>query len=190
MGKIAQNIELTINKELGARVAALGRPSQLRALGELIVGLIIKRTQAGYDIYSRSFGGYNRSYDKKYAYRYARKKGETFTKYASKSKSDKLQLTGQLLSSIKSKVKFQQLGKNKSRIVVTIYISGREEQEKAEGLMNTTGYKRGGGTYSKKSWDFFGLAVSGTYSEKEQKRINKFISNRLRERTIADIQVK
>jgi hypothetical protein len=188
MANLKQELKIVLN-DYAERVAdALSDEVFLKGLGELIVKLIIKRTQDGYDIYSRRFGGYNRSYNKKKAYKNADE--QKVGKYASNSKSDKLQLTGNLLNSITAaKPKFK-VQKNGGIIITGAYVKGTLQRKKAEGLGSTTGVARGGSRYSKKDWLFLGLAIRGSYVKKETEAINKYISDYIGEKLIKSINKK
>lgn len=159
----------------------------LNGLETLIVKLIIDRIEAGYDIYSRKFGGYNRSYKKSKAYEYATERNKP-TRYASRSASDKLRLTGNLLSGIKAKTaRLVRDEKNGGFIIRTGVYLLASQREKAEGLGSTTGVARNHKRYSKKAYLFLGLAVSGSYVQKETKAINKYIADYIGEKLIKKI---
>lgn len=175
MDNIEQNIKIALDKKFTDFLSPSRATILANKMKTLIPKLIIARTQAGFDIHGRKFGGYNASYDKATAYKYAAKK-HGLTSYASSSKSNKLQLTGNLFSSIIAKTKSVKVVNGRIQIIVNVGIQGREEQEKAIGLQSTTGYTRGGGSYSKKSWEFFGLSVSGSYRQNEKTEVLKEVS--------------
>jgi hypothetical protein len=147
--------------------------------GQEAVEQIIKRTQSGKDVDNRNFGNYNsdkngKPYNKKRAYKYAAKKFGT-TKYASTKTKDKLQLTGNLFSAISYKLKKITRTNSNIKFTIELYIKGRRENLKAEGLMSTTGVARNGSRYSKKSWKFFGLSNNSTQLGKESSAIKRAI---------------
>ena len=190
MANLKQELNIILNSYAIEVKDSLSDQKFLDGLQDLIVELIIKRTQAGYDIYSRKFGGYNRSYKKKKAYAYAKKHGGIISKYASTSTSDKLQLTGHLFNAIKAKkVRVTQI-KNTVILKTGSYILGTKQQKKAEGLGNTTGHSRGGGRYSKKAWLFLGLAIRGAWAKSEQKAINNYIEKWIGEKLVQKINSK
>lgn len=181
MDNIEQNIKIVLNEKFTEYLNASRATVIANKMQKLIPQLIIARTQDGFDIYGRKFGGYNASYDKKKAFKYASKR-DGLTSYASSSKSNKLQLTGNLFSSIFAKTKSVRVINGRVQIVVNIGIKGRDNQEKAIGLQSTTGYTRGGGSYSKKSWEFFGISISGGYQSREKTEVLKLVASILGKR--------
>lgn len=182
MSDVSQQISIRLNKGLGDALSNINTAKLRDKLAELIVKLVIERTQAGYDVYSRRFGGYNKSYDKKQSYKYAARKYGT-TEYSSSSTGDKLQLTGNLLSSIKSNKGRISVSKNGIFITFKVAVTGSKNLRKAEGLQSTTGHTRNGRRYAKKAFVFMGLAISGSYVTKETNAIQDLIIKLVREKT-------
>ena len=173
MSDLRQSISVSLNKAFADNLNKIDKQKFANSLSDLVVELIIKRTQAGYDVNGRKFGNYNAGYNKAKAQKYARKKSG-LTEYASTSKSNKLQLTGSLFSSIEARAKRFTISKRGVTILIEAYIADSFNRLKAEGLQSTTGYTRNS-TYSKKSWDFFGLAKSGNFANVEAEAIRKLV---------------
>lgn len=174
---------------MATALAKIDRTKLLKDLAEEIIALVIKRTSAGYDLQSRRFGNYNADYDKRDAYKYAKKKYGT-TKFSSTSKSDKLRLTGNLMSSLDTNKGRITIKSNGIFITFKVFVTGAKNIKKAEGLQSTTGYDRNGKPYSKKSYEFMGMATSGKYSEIESKALQNIIVKALREKTQIKITKK
>jgi hypothetical protein len=132
------------------------------------IDIMRKRISDGYDIYGRHFGGYNRSYNKARAMR--RLQGKT--EYAATSVKDYLRLSGELFSDMKFQVKGINQSSTSILGEIRLYIAPRSQQ-KAMGLMSETGVARNHRTYSKKSWDFLGLSVSGPRVASERKQLEE-----------------
>lgn len=180
MADIKQDIEIRLNREYEKAFRAINIKKLVDKISELVIKLVIERTQAGYDLRSRKFGGYNKSYKKSKAYKYAAKKYGT-TRYSMKSTSDKLQLTGNLLSSIKTlKTRFR-VGEKGVRLFVQVGVTGSKNIKKAKGLQSTTGVARDRSRYSKKSWEFMGLAISGRFAKEEKSAIQNLIAKAIQE---------
>jgi len=175
MAEIKQQIEFQLNKDLAQALKNLNADKLAKDLAKIILQLILKRINDGYDIKSRKFGNYNKNYNKARAYKYASAKYGT-TKYASTSERDKLRLTGNLLSSIDAKPDKIFIGAGGASIKIKVFFKDAFNELKAEGLQSTTGYTKKG-RYSKKSWEFFGLAISGTYANEEKLRLQRYIIN-------------
>lgn len=182
MADIKQQIEIALNKEYANALKSINMPQLMKSLQKLLLKLIIKRISEGYDIHSRKFGNYNTGYDKTKAIKYASKKYGT-TEYMSTSKSQKLRLTGNLLSSLASKEVSSYIGQTSAKLKFRIYIKDAVNELKAEGLQSTTGTARNNKTYSKKSYEFFGLALSGDYATRERKAILDLIGLYLKNAT-------
>ena len=185
-----QNLEIAIVKKATALFA---NPNVFRDIGnrlcQFILKLIIQRILAGYDLFSRKFGGYNESYNKEKAYNYAvRKYGST--EWASKSKKDKLRLTGNLLSSLDVKLVSIQTGLRK--VVFRILISTKDPTQipKILGLQSETGVARNRRTYAKKAYYFMGLALSGEWKIREEREIRNFLVSELENIISKKIEVK
>lgn len=170
---IKQSIQVSLNNAFVDYINKIDKLAFTNELGNLIEQLIIKRTQEGFDVKSRKFGNYNAGYNKVKAQKGAAKRSG-MTSYASTSKSKKLQLTGSLFSSITTRPKKFVVNKRGIHIVLECFINDSLNQLKAEGLQSTTGRSRSG-SYSKKSWEFFGLAHSGNYVNSESKAIQDFV---------------
>ena len=177
MSNIKQQIQVSLNNAFLDYLQKIDKTAFANELGRLIIDLIIKRTQEGYDVRSRKFGNYNRGYNKRKAQKYAAKR-QSLTEYASTSNNKKLQLTGSLFSSLTTKTKLFTINKRGINIIIDVFIADSLNRLKAEGLQSTTGYSRGG-AYSKKSWEFFGLATSGNYFNSENIAIQRFIAKEI-----------
>lgn len=164
MSTPAAQMELQIRRKV---MSALTQ-QQLRRIADksrkVIVKMIIDRIYRGYDLEGRKFGGYNRSYDKSYAFSYVT--GGVNSPIASKyfraptehqSKSEPLRLSGQLLSNIQVDLKTASVLSSQIKVVYRVYVPKKFE-EQVIGLQSTTGTARNGSTYSKKAWTFMGLS--------------------------------
>ena len=181
MSAVEQTISIRLKKEMATALATIDRTKLLKDLADKIVALVIKRTSDGYDLQSRRFGNYNAGYDKREALKYAKKKQGT-TKFSSTSKSDKLRLTGNLMSSLETNKGRITIKSNGIFITFKVFVTGAKNIKKAEGLQSTTGYTKRG-SYSKKSYEFMGMATSGKYSEIETKALQNIIVKAFREKT-------
>ena len=181
MGKIAENIRLRLKNAIDKAIDSQLLIAAGKAAGAEAVNQMIKRTQSGKDINGNKFGGYNQSYKKKLAYKYAVKKYGR-TQYASNKASDKLQLTGNLLSSLAYKVKSIKRASNDIIFTIELYIKGDLENKKAEGLQSATGRTRTGSRYAKKKWEFFGLSKKGANVAVEVKAIQKALFEKLQQK--------
>lgn len=175
MGKIQQQIEIKLSKEVESAMRNIATPELMKKLSEKLIAIMIRRTQDGYDNRGRRFGNYNKSYDKSKAYARAKNKG----RFSSSSTSNKLQLSGELFRSLTYKGAKITNSKTSINLKTTLTIDGIDNQLKAEGLQSTTGYSRKG-TYSKKSWEFFGLSVSGDRVNQEKAEIMLFLIKELK----------
>lgn len=175
-----QQVEIAIAKKASAIFVDETKMRQIgQELAKKIVGLIIERILAGYDLFSRKFGGYNVSYKKEKAYKYAvAKYGKT--KWASSSTRDKLRLTGNLLSSLEAKVVGVQVGFK--QVIFRILITTKDPTQipKIQGLQSETGVARNHKTYAKKAYLFMGLALSGQWKNKEEQEIRNFLIEKMK----------
>jgi len=147
--------------------------SNLNKLGKglepILLDIMRQRTNAGFDIYGRKFGGYNRSYNKKYALSHLR---ETATEYKGTTATP-LRLSGQLFSNMI--VKYSGFNRVGTKFLLKFIFTVKESQlKKVEGLTSTTGTARNRKSYSKKSWMFLGLSLSGSRVQIESKVINDY----------------
>lgn len=189
MANIKQQIEFSLNKDFAEAMKLIDYNQLSKKLQKFIIQLVIFRINQGYDIHSRKFGGYNASYNKAKAYKYATSKfGKT--EYASSSTNNKLRLTGNLLSGLKIQELSHFVNQNTAKIKLRMYLEGAENQDKAEGLMSTTGTARNRQTYSKKSYEFFGLAVSGSFKVDETKKITAFIQHEIKNALNGKLRIK
>ena len=185
-----QNIEIAIVKKATALFADRNIFTNIgEKLCKLIIRLIIERILAGYDLFSRKFGGYNESYNKEKAFKYAvRKYGRT--EWASKSKRDKLRLTGNLLSSLDAKLIGVQTGLR--QVIFRIMITTKDPSQipKILGLQSETGVARNRRTYAKKAYYFMGLALSGEWKIREEREIRDFLITELENIVTQKVKVK
>ncbi len=126
------------------------------ALAKKSVEIMQERTTDGYDIYGRRFGNYTSAYAK--------------IKRKITRKKSYLYVTGKLFRSMKARVR----SKSQTNRMITLnwdmFISGSKQKLIAEGLQRTTGRNQYS-SYSKKSWNFFGLSVRGSRVAKERNEL-------------------
>ena len=174
-------VNIDLQKKIGEAISKSEIDKLGRALQRYIrEKIIIQRIKDGMDLSGQSFGGYNKSYDKKKSFNYAtRKFGRT--KYASNSENDKLQLTGHLLSGIQ--VTFVSSSNSVNKINMKFLINVRPELEPQQiGLESTSGSvrtKAGIKKYAKKAWHFLGISKRLG----EDKKILRFIQSYLGKRS-------
>lgn len=178
MNLTEKDIELVLRKKFLTEILS---DASLRKIGKELEVALLKiqrdRTDDGYDIYGRKFGGYNKSYNKAKAFVYASKRYGTAEFSGSPSTTGKrtpLRLTGQLFSGMI--VKFLGVDKQGTKVIFKFKFTVKDDQlKKAEGLQSETGTTRSGSTYSKKSWMFMGLSVSGSNVQQESNIIKSII---------------
>lgn len=174
-----QEIEIILRKKFLQVVKSTKLEATFKKVGALIVEIMRDRTNDGFDIYGSKFGGYNRSYRKEYALKYAGGKFGTTTYVGNSSVSGgrtPLRLTGHLFSAMDFKI--VNIDNSNPRFIkakIKVFVNDKEQQDKVTGLQSTTGTARNGQTYAKKAWKFLGLSVSGSRVQRERNEINSLL---------------
>jgi hypothetical protein len=171
----SQDVNITAFKNQILSALKTNSSTLANKIGKEMVNIMRERTESGYDIYGRKFGGYNKSYNKAYALKYAAAKYGT-TQYKGDLNTP-LRLTGRLFSSMNYKVLNSSISGNRLSMRIRIFIDDPTQQGKVEGLLSDTGTARNGRTYSKKEWAFLGLSVTGGRVSQEKQRINRILKD-------------
>jgi hypothetical protein len=145
----------------------------IRKLEAAVKLLIIRRTQAGYDLNGKSFP--RLTYDKRTAFKYVTGK----TQWASSSKSDDIQLSGKVFSGIVVKVKSVSVDSQGFEIGFDIDVRGRRNKEVANTLEARVGTAKDGSRYSKPRRQFLGLTTRGRWSKLQDRVIQRLFENEL-----------
>ena len=173
-----QEIEIILRKKLLKVITTTKLQDTFKKVGALIVEIMRDRTDDGFDIYGSKFGGYNRSYRKAYALKYAGGKFGTTTYVGNSSVSGgrtPLRLTGHLFSAMDYEVIQIQNSGTFIKAKIKVFVNDKSQEGKVEGLLSTTGTARNGQTYAKKAWKFLGLSVSGSRVQRERNEINSLL---------------
>lgn len=172
-----QEIEMVIKKKLNQAWSQTVLERVFKKVCLKIVDIMRQRTNEKLDIHGRTFGGYNKSYNKSYALAHAKNK----TTFAG-STNTPLRLSGQLFSAMAAQLvgKPSQSG-SYIKAKIKVFIDDINQQKKVIGLQSTTGVTRGKRKlYSKKDWQFLGLSVSGSNVSRERIEIQDLLNKELK----------
>lgn len=173
-----QQVEMQIKKKAMTVISQAALTRALKPLEKVLVEIMRKRTDEGYDIFGRKFGGYNKSYNKQKALSYAAKKYGT-TQFMGNSRTP-LRLTGRLFSSMKAKLLSVNMSGNLMTAKFSIFIDDPTQERKVIGLMSETGTARNHKNYSKKAWSFLGISVAGSRKAQEETLIRNTLIKSLK----------
>jgi len=154
-----------------ARIAELKRKIVNRAKRH-----IRARTKAGFDSDGNKFKPVKKTYRKYYQFHHT---SEKKTNYASSSKSDDIQFTGQIFKNLDVKVKDVLIDSEGVTVEVEVGVKGARNKKIAKVLEGSIGTARNKKRYRKAKRPFLAISDSGRWGTQFEKEIIKTIENTL-----------